>query len=117
LETFFNAYKNKTVITKKGGQLDEQEADAILWVLFMAMLKWALLEDRTYTCCCTQILHYVNQVTNVLVNPIVTSFDQIMGNILGIQISLLLRVYLLINVLWYCGVDQTKQQSNTRFSL
>jgi hypothetical protein len=68
-------------------------------------------------CCCTQILHYVNQVTNVRVNPIVTSFDQIVGNVLGIQISLLLRVYLSTNISWYHGVDQTKQQSNTRFSL
>jgi hypothetical protein len=41
----------------------------------------------------------------------------LMGNVLGIQISLLLQVYLSINVSLYCGVDQTKQQSNTRFSL
>jgi hypothetical protein len=67
--------------------------------------------------CGTQILHYVNWVTNVQVNLIVMSFDQIVGNFYGIQISLLLRVYLLINVSWYHGVDQTKQQSNTRFSL
>jgi hypothetical protein len=75
LETFFNAYKKETIMAKKEGQLDEQEADAILWVLFMAMLKWTLLEDRTYTCCCTQIMHYVNRVMNIRVNPIVTSFD------------------------------------------
>jgi hypothetical protein len=38
-------------------------------------------------------------------------------NVLGIQIFLLLRVYLLINISWYHAVDWTKQQSNTRFSL
>ncbi len=31
------------------------------------------------------------------------SFDQIMGNVLGIEIFLLLRVYLSINILWYCA--------------
>jgi hypothetical protein len=46
LETFFNAYKKETVAAKKEGQLDEQEADSISWVLFIAMLKWALLEDK-----------------------------------------------------------------------
>jgi hypothetical protein len=46
LETFFNAYKKDTVAAKKEGQLDEQEADPISWVLFIAMLKWALLEYK-----------------------------------------------------------------------
>jgi hypothetical protein len=69
------------------------------------------------SCCCTQILYFVNRVTNVWVDLIVMSFDQIVGTILGIQIFLLLRIYLSINVSWYRGVDKTKQQSNTRFSI
>jgi hypothetical protein len=60
---------------------------------------------------------FVNRVTNGWASPFVMLFDWVVRNLQVIQIFLLLRVYLFINILWYCDVDQTKQQSNTRFSL
>jgi hypothetical protein len=67
-------------------------------------------------CCCTWIIHYVIQVTNV--NTVVMSFDQIMGNIIRNQIFYFLGLIIdkCINVSMSWPEKTTKHQSNTRFS-
>jgi hypothetical protein len=60
---------------------------------------------------------FVNWVTNGWASPVMMLFDRVMRNLQAIQIFLLLRIYLSIIMSWYRGVDWTKQQSNTRFSL
>jgi hypothetical protein len=46
MEKFFGAYKKEAASAKKEGKLDEQEADPISWALFVAMLEWALIEEK-----------------------------------------------------------------------
>ena len=48
MEKFLNAFKKETAAAKKGGMLDEQDADPISWVLFQNILQWALVEQSIF---------------------------------------------------------------------
>lgn len=48
MDKYLAAFKKETAKAKKGGMLDEQEADPISWVLFRQMLHWALVEKNVF---------------------------------------------------------------------
>jgi hypothetical protein len=80
----------------------------MIWLQCGGIVWHSRMRVASKSCCCTQILYFVNRVTNVWVNPIVTSFDRIVGNLQMIWIFLLLRIYLSTYV--WSRLDKTTKQ-------